>query len=516
MKVSKLILFLFLFTIAENLYAQTVTLDSSFGNNGVVLTITPHSSEIQDLAVQTDGKIIAVGYSIIPMVSLTHSQLTRYHSNGILDSSFGTGGIVYIPIAYSEQPLAIDLQPDGKIIVAGFGSNTSGPYFGLVVRFNIDGSLDSSFGTGGVVTTIPSPVLSAALTSMKVQPNGKIIAGGGDNSHNFMLIRYNNDGTLDSSFGTSGVVLTFLDSSAYIMDIVLQPDGKIIAGGNTYNANANYSRFALTRYNTDGSLDSIFGIGGKVIFQFDTVQQPINPGETIISVALQSDGKIVAAGFIESGFVLARYNTNGTFDTTFGTGGWVELSTYSYPSDLIIQADSKIVVSGSSQATFNNDYGLMRFNSDGTVDSTFGNGGELITDIGSCTDYAQCLALQPDGKLIEAGSSRDSACSSPARFTLARFTTDVNIGIEDLSNPSPTLNIYPNPTKEITLIKALSFNHATLSLYDLTGRLIITEPFHNSLNLFLSSLNPGLYFVELRDNATETKGKRIVGKIVKE
>jgi uncharacterized delta-60 repeat protein len=215
---------------------------------------------------------------------------------------------------------SIAIQTDGKIVAA------SSPKLSefLIARFNMDGSPDTSFDGDGVVTTSLGS-LGASAESVAIQPNGKIVAVGTAPAGNgdFAVVRYNTNGSLDTSFDSDGIVTTFIDSDDYARDVAIQPDGKILVAGCTsslYDFDCN--QFALARYNANGSLDTTFDSDGKVATFFST--QSYVPAY-LGSVAIQADGKILAAGRSKNGsnfdFTLVRYNPNGSLDATFGSGG---------------------------------------------------------------------------------------------------------------------------------------------------------------------------------------------------
>ncbi len=278
------------------------------------------------------------------------------------------------------------------------------------------GDLDPSFGTGGKVTTAIGASSADVAYAVALQSDGKIVAAGySSNGANddFALARYNTDGTLDTGFGTGGKVTTAIgsgDDRAYA--VALQADGKIVAAGSSS------SDFALARYNTDGSLDSSFGTGGKVT-------TAIGPGNDVAyGVALQADGKIVAAGSSSGDFALARYNTDGTLDTGFGTGGKVTTAIGSSDDEataVALQADGKIVAAGYSYNGANYDFTLARYNTDGLPDTGFFGSGKETTAIGSGSDIANALALQADGKIVAAGYSSNGAYN---RFALVRYNAN--------------------------------------------------------------------------------------------
>lgn len=236
--------------------------------------------------------------------------------DGVLDASFGTGGKVIINIDNSDNvSKAIAVQPDGKIILAGYG--TTSINFFSIARLNTNGTPDISFGVNGFASTIlPS---SGIASSVVLQGDGKIIAGGhswGGSYNEFTLTRYNTNGTPDATFGSSGIVTTsFLTQSGIGKSLAIQPDGKIILAGFAYNDFNDDNDFALVRYNTNGSLDSTFGVDGMVFTSFGLTQDWIN------TIELQADGKIIAGGFAGGQMAMARYLVDGNLDPTFATGG---------------------------------------------------------------------------------------------------------------------------------------------------------------------------------------------------
>ncbi|MER6352930.1 delta-60 repeat domain-containing protein, partial [Streptomyces sp. NPDC001634] len=313
---------------------------------------------------------------------------------GDLDPTFGTGGKVLTDFGGTDFATAV--QADGKIIAVGQSDGASaGDFDFALARYNTDGSLDPTFGTGGKVTTNFGG--GDGARAVAVQTDGKIVVAGFSNTgiSNFAVARYNTDGSLDPTFNGTGAVTTDFGGEDLALGVALQADGKIVAVG--FTSVFGSDDFALARYNTDGSLDSTFGTGGKVITDFGTGGNDIANG-----VVVQTDGKIVAAGSSDTAgtndFGLARYNTNGSLDNTFGTGGLVTTD-FGGISDqafgVALQTDGKIVAAGFSNASNANDFALARYNTNGSLDSTFGTGGKVLTDFGGI-DEAFGVALQTD------------------------------------------------------------------------------------------------------------------------
>jgi uncharacterized delta-60 repeat protein len=396
------------------------TLDMTFGNGGKVRSaFGTNFDAAYAAAIQTDGKIVAAGCADTGTVKVF--ALARYNSTGSLDTTFGTGGKVTTAFGtVDDRAFAVAIQTDGKIVVGGYSNTGTAKVFALA-RYNSDGTLDTSFGTGGKVTTAIGTADDSAR-DVAILSDGKIVLAGYSNTGAadiFALSRYNSNGTLDTSFGTGGKVTTaFGTFRDRIEAIAITSDQKIVAVGHSWNGLI--SVIVLARYIADGSLDSSFGSGGKVTTAVGTSDS------YGYSVALQANGKIVAAGWSWSGanvFALARYNIDGSLDANFGAAG---LTTTAFGTsnaqafDIAIQADGKVVAAGwSIDTTYTYYFALSRYNIDGTLDSSFGTGGELTTAFGSLVDYACAVDIQSDGKIVTSGLSWTSASSSS--FALARY-----------------------------------------------------------------------------------------------
>ncbi len=341
---------------------------------------------------------------------------------GSLDTSFDTDGKLTTAIGTDDDSArAIAIQSDGKIVAAGYSWNGTDYDFALA-RYNTDGSLDTSFDTDGKVTTAFGTGDDSAR-AIAIQSDGKIVAAGyswNGTDYDFALARYNTDGSLDASFDTDGKVTTaFGTMNDIAVAIAIQSDGKIVAAGSSWNDANQYYDFALARYNTDGSLDTSFDTDGKLTTAFGSFN------DEAYAIAIQSDGKIVAAGYSSNGanddFALARYNTDGSLDTSFDADG--KLTTAIGASNaqayaIAIQSDDKIVAAGYSSNGANLDFTLARYNTDGSLDTSFGADGKLTTAIGTSYDFTTAIAIQSDGKIVAAGYLSYGA---PNDFALARY-----------------------------------------------------------------------------------------------
>ena len=405
-------------------------LDSSFSGDGKVTTPIRSNPDHEDYgqatAIQSNGKIVVAGYSFNG--NDTDFALARYNSDGTLDTSFDSDGKVTTDFGSSDDFCgAIAIQSDGKIVVAGHSNDGTGWDFALA-RYNSNGTLDTSFDGDGTVIT-PIGTGNDFDGAIAIQGDGKIVAAGYSND-DFALARYNSDGSFDSNFGSGGKVITPIGSGGdYVHALAIQSNGKLVAAGSSYNG-SNYD-FALVRYNSDGSVDTNFGSGGKVITSFGS------DGDYAYAVVIQSDGKIVAAGDSELSlpassypdFALARYNSDGSLDTSFGSGGKVTTSNGAV-GGAALQSDGKIVVVGAIFNGSNNDFALARYNSNGSLDTSFGSGGKVTTPIGGSNDVGRATAIQRDGRIVVAGYSNNGTNND---FALARYYgTGSSLSVSDV------------------------------------------------------------------------------------
>jgi uncharacterized delta-60 repeat protein len=391
------------FALSTTITAAPGDLDLSFGSGGIVLTSFAPDQYWYDSArtvrVQPDGKIVVGGWISDTDNNGDHGFfLARYHPTGALDASFGTNGKITGPINSGEMVgNDIALQPDGKIIAVGYGFFSS--WF-AVHRYNANGTLDASFGAGGVVLT---PINgSGGASSVAIQADGKIVVAGyvsspGQSYSDFAVVRLLPDGSLDTSFGGTGKVITSVGNNySYAGKVLLQPDGKIVAVGSAFVGNN--QGLALVRYNSDGSLDSGFGSSGKIIHGV------FNPSIFWFGDAvLQPDGKIIASGHFSAGGpgwdTIFRINPNGSRDPSFA---FLSAENLYIGNGIALQTDGKPVFFGYENSGGNYRFAILRLNPNGTPDTGFGTNGRVFTQIGSGGSAADG-ALQPDGKILALG-----------------------------------------------------------------------------------------------------------------
>jgi uncharacterized delta-60 repeat protein len=392
------------------------TLDTSFSDDGVAFTsFNPNyvsGRATGGIAVQSDNKVVAAGYAL-RLLGKAYAEdfaVARFNADGTLDESFGTGGKVttFLGNNYSVEARAIAVQPDGKIVVGGFGYTDF-----AVVRYNANGSLDTSFnGTGIARTGFEEPFFSNdVIDDLVLQPDGKIIVVGNASTPtppsgtrlDFAVVRYNADGSLDETFNASGKLkLTFGNGNAVARGVVLRTDGKIVIIGWTTQTHA----LGVARLNPDGSPDTTFDQDGKALISLPGRQ--IYPWE----VALQPDNKIIVPfqaydAVAMSGFSLIRLNENGTLDQSFDGDGVTDAyfdNGGGIAYDVAVQPDGKIVAAGNAGVAVQSsaNFAVARFNPNGSLDFTFGTGGKTISDFFG-NEAATSVAIAPDGKIVLGG-----------------------------------------------------------------------------------------------------------------
>lgn len=392
------------------------TLDTSFGSGGKTTFYRSNEDYVSSMALQSDGKVV-LGGSTWGTTNFNFAVVRRL-GDGSVDSTFGTGGWVTTDFGGQNQGVGVVVQSDGRILLAGSTRDAGNTYSNFALaRYETNGALDSTFGSSGKVTTSVGSG-KAYGAAIALQTDGRILVAGSvvnGGAVDYGLVRYLANGTLDNSFGSGGKVVTQSGgSSGGVSAVAVNGNGKILV------ASGIGGQFGLVCYNSDGSLDLAFGNGGKVATS-------IRSNDSADSILLQADGKIVLVGIARdgwggsstSGVGLARYHANGTLDASFGNGGkaYTQLGIPGgVDCEAALQADGSIVVT----SHLNGDVLLARFRPNGSLDSGFGPGGIVTTPIGVANDYGRCVAVQPDGQILVAGIAYP-ASSGPTQIALLRY-----------------------------------------------------------------------------------------------
>jgi uncharacterized delta-60 repeat protein len=394
-------------------------LDPSFGGDGIVTTAIAQGDDFAEgLALRPDGSIVAAGGSSDDFA------VARYAKDGTLDASFGGDGIVTTAVSPAfDEARAVAAFPGGKVVAAGRAS-TGADHDIALVRYTEDGNLDPSFGGDGIVTTAVSggtdEILALApLAGGMLVAAGRTFDGAG---FDYVVARYLPDGSPDPSFGGDGVVTTSFGADDRAWGVAVQHDGKIVVAGNSCTPAG--CDFALARYDEDGSLDTSFGGDGTV------VTAPGGPGTGgAFAVAAAPHGRIVAAGLRCSGigasdcdFALVRYLPDGSLDPSFGGDGAV-LTSFGPGVDqaygVAVEPNGTIVAAGRSFNGADYDFAVVRYAKDGSLDAAFGTAGTVTTAIGPGDELAGGIALRGDGDVVVAGHTFNG---TDLDFALARYS----------------------------------------------------------------------------------------------
>jgi uncharacterized delta-60 repeat protein len=505
---------IFLFVTTTTFAQRAGSLDTTFNHTGIVYDSLANDSGnvAYAMAIQNDGKIVVAGYVNKTSSSFKNCVVIRYNTDGSLDTSFNKTGYIILALdtVYGSFLNAVSIQTNGKIVALGEGTNG----FALI-RLNINGTLDNTFGIKGIDTTS----ITGYATSLALQFNGYIVVG--DTRKNFELIRFDTTGKLDNTFGVGGIASTNFNV-VYVNDvslnaIAIQNDGKIVAAG--YYIPNGGQRLALARYNTDGSLDNTFGTNGIDTANYNNYEFSVATG-----VVVQNDSKIAICGVLAKNddltsdtFSVIRYNSNGSFDTSFGKNGIASSTINGTANSILLQPDNKIIACGYE---VNIGFALLRLNTNGTADTSFGNDGVVTTAITSNLFSAQAnsVALQPNGKIVAAGFGY----LYPYYYSyidLARYNNDISAGILNLSSTPTSLLIYPNPVHDIETLDYTLTNDEILSiyLYDMTGKMVknymnnekeLTGEYKQQLNF--ENLPAGTYILTISNADSKTESVKIV------
>lgn len=484
-----------------NANAQSLELDATYGTNGYTLgSLTGNHHDANTIRINADQTAILLGSDW----TNDHytSYLSKYTTNGTLDNTFGINGIVRFTDNSNLENyfLTMELQSDGKILVGGYNEdiNTEEKTY-YVKRYLTNGVIDSAFGTNGYAEIFHANTsLSAAfIAQMSIQNDGKILVCS-EASSNSALTRLNANGGVDSTFGTNGIVdidVATTNGLSY-RNVQTLSNGNIILGAyvaySTPTATINEIR--TYRLNSNGTLDNTYGTAGKYVFSLS------NKFLGVYSMVLQSDNKALIGGFVyEDGndttqMLVLRLNTDGTLDNTFNTQGYVE---YPIPSDDAEPVSVHLLSNGKLAYTYVDyaDYstGIVMFNTNGTVDATFNNGSEL-KKIGGIEDgvSAPNLAFQSDGKILFAGGVALDNQQETGKSIIGRLYNKPT-SVSEIKGVM--IKVYPNPAQNAITIDLQQAQKATVSVLDISGKVMLTNTIQSKQHIDISGLMNGSYLL---------------------
>ena len=504
---QKIVIFFYLLFTSSNVFAQTLgSLDTTFGLNGRVTTsFGDKGSYPSDVLPLSSGKILlSASYNFFGSIDKCDMGVARLNYNGTIDTTFGVSGKTNTKIGtMSSYTNAIALQSNGKIVLIGSTENTG--Y--ALVRHQTNGILDSTFGINGKVISDFNRTTATYISDMLIQNDDKILSSGShklsnnDDSQSF-LVRYNANGSLDTTFNRTGKIIMQLAQGKDdgINKINLQADNKIIACASISTiTNVTLDKDCqLIRFNTNGTIDSSFSLTGKLtIKDFD-----------LHSSKVLSNGKILVSGV--SGLndlevlTLFQFNSDGSPDVTFGINGKVAYSSrlfFEGTTSMVVQRDGKIVVLIIGDGFINPNIIVIRYNSNGQFDYTFGTNGMTRTPLLLPRESYGKIAMQEDAKVIAIG-----AYLKPTNYfgiVLSRFNNAPSVGTKSLNKNTP-LSIFPNPTTNVLNIDFKEpINEAIkLTITDIAGRVVYQKNYdkdliNNGLQINTLNFKAGLYVVNI-------------------
>lgn len=517
MKQKILLAFFILAFCFMKAHAANGTLDSTFGDNGFIMMDPGNSDDyLNALAIQPDGKILSGGTSIKGS-TYRDMIIVRHKHDGRPDSTFGTDGIVRADVdTRGDGVYSMAVQPDGKIVVAGYGEDKSETFSSLVLlRLHPDGSTDESFGTKGkVIADFAKPVWASGR-DIAILPGGKILVAGemyvnAERGGDFMLWRFDEDGSIDSTFDNDGIATVDFDGgNDYCFAMELQPDGKIIVAGSK-NSETDSAACAMARFGADGSLDETFGEGGRVIWK----------GNLARDLMVVEGGKITVLGqetnnMLHRDLTLKRFNYDGTPDASFGKGVSVQ-SGYVRAVGLSRLSDGRYIAAASAPVGQSVRFMLACYTSEGVLDKAFGKNGKRVDTLTQYREYMWCMAPQADGRVVAGGY-----CTGPAddQFLLVRYNTLAGSGTSVADEQGASLSAYPNPAGESLTLEYTVSTAGPLSimLSDISGgtKILKEEKYvlpgiYSQIVSLPSGLPAGTYFLII-----DMPGNKLTAKVIR-
>lgn len=484
--------------------AQSISPDPTFGNSG--MAITPNMAEITRFTSAPDGSIFSCSYQMQGNgTGIYHLAVSKHLSNGTPDPNFGINGTTTTSIDYSEYPLDIRLQPDGKVLVSGssyLGPTPGGPgdYRAFTVRFTASGDPDQTFGTNGVFKLDFNNSHTASVIPLS---NGDVILAG--NGYNVATVtKVDASGNPVTTFGSNGTrFLSDYNFAFLLWNAILLSDSSILCMGYDLTDSEN-PRIAYCKLDQDGNYSPSFGQNGKVVMDISPSQGGmIEASEYLSRGAETADQKIILAGTAGSNFLL-RILPDGTPDAAFGTNG-VLLHALPF-SDFTLQPDGKILLTGSKLlGAYNYGYSVSRLDQQGNSDLSFNGTGTFDLDISAENDLVQCIGLSGT-KILLGGSSKTTP---EASATLVRLDSTQQ-HLEVLEKSQQELLLYPNPFTDRLFLSISPGQVSEINLTDACGRTVYRTSSPVNKLLDLEKLPAGVYNLVLRQKNGEISHTKVM------
>ncbi len=511
MKIKKILTFVLSLFICVQAFSQAGIIDSSFGTYGVVATplSTTGTATCRNILSLNTGKYLATGF--INDGTTIEFATVRYNHDGSVDNLYGMSGLSKVAINGGQYSYAYcsALQTDGKLVMGGDYYDGTGYSF-AVSRLTIDGDLDTTFGNGGFSTLgVGSAPFNNYGYGIGIQSDGKIILAGivsNAGTADFGMARFNSNGSVDSTFGNNGQVVTAIGTSTdncYSMKI--QSDDKILLAGDISIGSAYV--FTCVRYEIDGAIDSSFAVNG-----IGTYPMGANDDDYGYDITIQNDKKILFGGTSYNNgqydFTILRIDSTGTLDNSFGTNGFASHDfngTMGIDNGrrIALQSDGKIIVSGRTYV-IGSAFGLCRFDENGMIDPTFGTNGVSYKQVASAQHEGFGLTIDSNDDIVLCGSAR----TLPDNFYVLRYLGGLNTGINEITNTE--WHVYPNPNNGSFSLKIDSNDkESNVKIFDLTGNLIYVKD-NLSNSKIQSELPTGAYIVQITTSANVKRVPMII------
>lgn len=482
---KKIILLTFI-SFQSQLFSQNLIIDNTFGqSNG----LSEFTGQTYSCIRQNDGKLLVTGKYI------NDSYISRFTSEGLPDITFGNAGVTYTQMAMFPSAENIINQPDGKFLVLGYSYITNTARF-CVARFNSNGSMDNTFGTGGIAVIDIDPNYTEESGAFCLLPNGKIIIAGSSQINSakpdYQLVRLMSNGSLDTSFGTNGVVFIDInDDINFPESIAFFPDGKLAITGMNWVFQGDWYG-SVIKINSDGVLDNSFDGDGKI-----QINQPFISVVQSFSSVVQPDGKLLIGKSINTSNAMhsvMRINSNGSIDNSFGNSGisFVEpvvgVSNLFY--SMALTPSNKIITVGASSTPYTS-CGFAQLTSSGQMDVTFDNDGREVFQLDP--NYSQIndiLSIAEDTFIV--CGNKDNQIGFISRVVLTN-----QVGLHDKFDVNNAITVFPNPTNSSIQITSSNVEINSLTLYDLFGKTVNSSNQNgNQLTISIENLNAGIYILK--------------------
>jgi uncharacterized delta-60 repeat protein len=502
------------------------TLDNTFNGTGTLVIDNGNMDLFTDVEVQPDGKIVAVGMSYDASWNAV-AVVYRFNPDGWPDISFALGGSYMFSLDNEANIYACHIKDDGSILLIGSTTNYSN-YRILMIQLNSMGFPDENFGEAGIVVQQIGPLMNAFEDhglGITLQDDGKILVSGKSYNTDYrfvpVVVRFNANGSIDTSFGVNGVAgipVTEVDNE--FTTVRVQSDGKIVASGHISNGLSWFS-LLIARFDENGALDPSFGTNGVVNMNLNNVD------DEFFGMELTPDDEIVLCGFttLQSDYsyhtLVMKFDATGQVVTGFGENGAVVLGTepMNVGDAITLQYDNKILVTGTSgeMTPMNNDWALWRLNPDGSPDNSFGTEGKVTTEFFGNADEALGIALF-ENKIVVAGKARNT--SNNHDLAIARYNNDTYVSVNENLSFSDFM-VSPNPVnKEETLLITYNLEESgymMIELVDVTGKTVgvLSSGFasagHNTSQCNMpSAISSGAYFVRISSAQASFKTQKVL------